>query len=58
MANLYNLFEYGMLLYATVLLCCYIFLGSFAIAEALSYFRKSRLTDYNLLASSPYAPSV
>ncbi len=58
MALLHDLLEYGMLLYAIALLCCYIFLGVFSIAEALSYFRKSRLTDYNLLASSPYAPSV
>ncbi|RDC65095.1 sulfatase-like hydrolase/transferase [Adhaeribacter pallidiroseus] len=58
MALLYNLFEYGILVYAIALLCCYIALGIFAIAEALTYFRKSRLTDYTLLASSPYAPSV
>ncbi len=58
MALLYNLFEYGILVYAIALLCCYLFLGAFAIAEALTYFQKSRLTDYTLLASSPYAPSV
>ena len=58
MALLYDLFEYGILLYATALLCCYMALGVLAIAEALDYFRKSRLTDYTLLASSPYAPSV
>lgn len=58
MALLYDLFEYGILLYAIALLCCYFSLGVLAIAEALTYFRKSRLTDYSLLASSPYAPSV
>ncbi|MCC9168405.1 glycosyltransferase family 2 protein [Pontibacter harenae] len=58
MTFLYDFFSYGMLLYSIALLGCYIFLGSFAISEAITYLRKSRLTNYSLLASSPYAPTV
>ena len=58
MALLYDLFYYGMLCYALSLLCCNLFLGSLAIAEAISYLRKSSLTDYSILASSPHAPTV
>ncbi|HEY4651952.1 MAG TPA: glycosyltransferase family 2 protein, partial [Pontibacter sp.] len=58
MALLYDLFHQGMLWYAVSLLLCYILLSSLAIVEALKYARKRRLTNYNLLASSPYAPSV
>jgi cellulose synthase/poly-beta-1,6-N-acetylglucosamine synthase-like glycosyltransferase/phosphoglycerol transferase MdoB-like AlkP superfamily enzyme len=58
MELLYDLFNYGMLIYAIALLCWCFFLGVFAIAETLTYLRKSRLTDYNLLASSPNAPTV
>ncbi|MBB6612640.1 glycosyltransferase family 2 protein [Pontibacter sp. Tf4] len=58
MAFLYNLFHYGLLVYAVSMLSCYIFLGTLAIVEAVKYLRRSRLTNYNLLASSPFAPSV
>lgn len=58
MALVSDLFNYGMLLYAVSLLSCYLFLGVLAMAEALTYLHKSRLTDYNLLASSSFAPSV
>ncbi|MFC6997794.1 glycosyltransferase family 2 protein [Rufibacter roseus] len=58
MEHLYNVFNYGLLGYAVTMLSCYLFLGTLAIAEAITYLRKSKLTDYNLLASSPYAPTV
>lgn len=58
MEFLYNLFNYGLLAYAVIMLGSYIFLGTLAIAEANNYLKKSKLTDYTLLASSPYAPSV
>ncbi|MER2999492.1 glycosyltransferase family 2 protein [Pontibacter populi] len=58
MAFLNYLFHYGMLWYAVSMLGCYIFLSSLAVIEAVRYLRRSRLTNYNLLASSPYAPAV
>ncbi|WP_207435791.1 glycosyltransferase family 2 protein [Sabulibacter ruber] len=58
MEYLYHFFNSGLLVYAVCMLSCYIFLGTLAIAEAITYLRKSKLTDYNLLASSPFAPSV
>jgi poly-beta-1,6-N-acetyl-D-glucosamine synthase len=58
MDYLYNLFHYGMLVYAVSMLSCYIFLGVLAILEANKYLQSSKLTNYSLLASSPFAPSV
>lgn len=58
MPLLNDLLNYGMFLYAFSLFGSYIFLGTMAIGEAFTYLRKSKLTDYNLLAASPFAPSV
>lgn len=55
---LYDLFSYGILIYSVSLLLSYIFIGIYSIGETRKYLRKSSFTDYNLLASSNYSPSV
>ncbi len=55
---LFDLFSYGILIYSVSLLTSYIFIGLYSIGETRKYLRKSSFTDYNLLASSNYAPSV
>lgn len=55
---LYDLFSYGILIYSVTLLASYIFIGLYSIGETRKYLRKSSFTDYNLLASSNYSPSV
>ncbi|MBC7887001.1 MAG: sulfatase-like hydrolase/transferase [Ferruginibacter sp.] len=55
---LYDLFSYGILIYSVTLLASYIFIGVYSVGETRKYLRKSSFTDYNLLASSNYAPSV
>ncbi len=55
---LYDLFSYGILAYSVTILISYIFIAGFAISQVRSYLRKNSFTDYSLLASSPYAPSV
>jgi poly-beta-1,6-N-acetyl-D-glucosamine synthase len=55
---LYDLYTYGLLLYSIVLLGFYIFIGLYSIGETRKYLRKSSFTDFGLLASSPYSPSV
>ena len=55
---LYDLFSYGILIYSVTLLTSYIFIGLYSIGETRKHLRKSSFTDYNLLASSNFAPSV
>ncbi len=55
---LYDLFSYGILVYSVTLLASYIFIGLYSIGETRKHLRKSSFTDYNLLASSTFAPSV
>jgi cellulose synthase/poly-beta-1,6-N-acetylglucosamine synthase-like glycosyltransferase/phosphoglycerol transferase MdoB-like AlkP superfamily enzyme len=55
---LYDLFSYGILIYSVTLLASYIFIGFYSIGETRKHLRKSSFTDYNLLASSNFAPSV
>jgi cellulose synthase/poly-beta-1,6-N-acetylglucosamine synthase-like glycosyltransferase/phosphoglycerol transferase MdoB-like AlkP superfamily enzyme len=55
---LYDLFNYGILIYSVTILTTYIFIAAFAVIETRQYLRKNSFTDYSLLASSPYAPSV
>jgi cellulose synthase/poly-beta-1,6-N-acetylglucosamine synthase-like glycosyltransferase len=47
-----------MLLYSTTLLAFYIFIGIYSIGETKKYLRKNSFTDFNILASSPQAPTV
>lgn len=58
MSFLFDLFNYGMLTYAILLFGSYLSLGVLALVEAIAYLRKSNLTDYKLLATSPHAPWV
>ncbi|MDO9376286.1 MAG: glycosyltransferase family 2 protein, partial [Ferruginibacter sp.] len=55
---LYDLDSYGILVYSVTLLASYIFIGLYSIGETRKHLRKSSFTDYNLLASSTFAPSV
>ena len=55
---LYDFFSYGVLIYSVTILISYIFIAIFAIGETRRYLRKNSFTDYSLIASSPYAPSV
>ncbi|MEO6719505.1 MAG: sulfatase-like hydrolase/transferase [Ferruginibacter sp.] len=55
---LYDLFSYGILVYSVTLLTSYILIGVYSIGATRKYLRKSSFTDYTLLASSNYVPSV
>lgn len=55
---LYYSFTYGLLIYSVTLLAFYIFIGIYSIGETRQYLQKNSFTDYNVLASSPQAPSV
>lgn len=55
---IFRFFSSGMLIYSVSLLMIYLLIAIYSIAEIKLYIRKSSFTDYNLLASSAYAPSV
>jgi poly-beta-1,6-N-acetyl-D-glucosamine synthase len=55
---IFQFFSYGILIYSVSLLLFYLLIVVFSIAEIKHYTRKSSFTDYNLLASSEYAPTV
>jgi poly-beta-1,6-N-acetyl-D-glucosamine synthase len=55
---IFQFFSSGILIYSVSLLLFYLLIVVFSIAEIKLYIRKSSFTDYNLLASSVYAPSV
>lgn len=55
---LFDVLTYFMFGYSVVLLFFYIFIGTFSIGETKTYLDKNSFTDYRVLASSPYAPSV
>jgi len=54
----FQFFSSGILIYSVSLLLFYLLIVVYSIAEIKLYIRKSSFTDYNLLASSVYAPSV
>ncbi len=54
----FQFFSSGILIYSVSLLLFYLLIVVYSIAEIKLYSRKSSFTDYNLLASSVYAPSV
>jgi cellulose synthase/poly-beta-1,6-N-acetylglucosamine synthase-like glycosyltransferase len=56
--TLFDFFTYGILIYSISLLLFYVLVIVFAIQELKLYLRKSSFTDYNLLASSEYAPTI
>jgi len=55
---LYEFFIYGSFFYATLLLSFYLFIIAYSVGELKDYMRKSSFTDYSLLASSEYAPTL
>lgn len=55
---IFHLFSYGILIYSVSLFLFYVLIVIYSIAEIKLYIRKSSFTDYNLLASSEYAPTV
>jgi len=55
---IFQFFSTGILIYSVSLLVFYLLIVIYSIAEIKLYIRKSSFTDYNLLASSVYAPSV
>lgn len=55
---IFDVLTYFMFGYSVVLLFFYIFIGTFSIGETRKYLHKNSFTDYRLLASSPYAPSL
>lgn len=55
---IFDFLTYFMFGYSVVLLFFYVFIGTFSIGETKKYLKKNSFTDYRLLASSPYAPSL
>ena len=55
---IFQFFSTGILIYSVSLLVFYLLIVIYSIAEIKLYIRKSSFTNYNLLASSVYAPSV
>ncbi|MEI6945798.1 glycosyltransferase [Paraflavisolibacter sp. H34] len=55
---LYYFFVYGILAYSIIILSFYIFIGIYSIGETRRYMRKSSFTDYRVLSSSDYAPTL
>lgn len=55
---IYYFFVYGILIYSILLLLFYLFIAVFSIGEIRQYLQKSGFTDYSILASSEYAPSI
>ena len=53
-----ELFSILIIIYSVVLISFNICLGLFSLRETKQYLRKNTPTDYHLLASSPYAPSL
>lgn len=55
---IFDILTYFMFGYSVVLLGSYIFIGTYSIGETKDYLNKNSFTDFRVLASSPYAPSV
>lgn len=55
---IFQFFSNGILIYSVSLLLFYLLIVIFSITGIKQYIRKSSFTDYNLLASSEYAPTV
>jgi cellulose synthase/poly-beta-1,6-N-acetylglucosamine synthase-like glycosyltransferase len=56
--TLFEFFTYGILIYSILLLLFYVLIIVLSGGELKLYLRKSSFTDYNLLASSEYAPTI
>jgi cellulose synthase/poly-beta-1,6-N-acetylglucosamine synthase-like glycosyltransferase len=55
---IFDVLTYGILIYSSVLLSSYVFIGIYSIGETRRYLHKNSFTDYNLLASSEETPGV
>ncbi len=55
---LFDLTFYAFFIYSVVLLLFYLFIAGCSIEEINNYLRKGSFTDYNLLASSEFAPAI
>jgi peptidoglycan-N-acetylglucosamine deacetylase len=53
-----NFFQYGLFFYSVILLACYIGLSFFSMRELNFYERKTRASDFKVLAPSQQAPSI
>ena len=53
-----NFFEYGLFFYSVSLLACYIGLSFFSMRELNFYERKTRASDFKILAPSQQSPSI
>jgi len=54
----FEILTFAMFVYSAIMLFFYIFIGLYSIGATKTYLSKNRFTDYRLLATSPYAPSV
>src|SRR6185312_14531678 len=55
---LFEILTYGIFIYSIALLLFYLLIVAYSIAEIKLYMKKSSFTDYDLLASSEYAPTI
>jgi cellulose synthase/poly-beta-1,6-N-acetylglucosamine synthase-like glycosyltransferase len=55
---LFEILTYGIFIYSIALLLFYLWIVAYSIGEIKLYMRKSSFTDYDLLASSEYAPTI
>ncbi|MHB1922691.1 MAG: glycosyltransferase family 2 protein [Chitinophagaceae bacterium] len=55
---LFGFITYGIMLYSVTLVFFYLFIGIYSIGETRNYLHKNSFVDYNLMASSPQAPTI
>ncbi|MEO8721857.1 MAG: glycosyltransferase [Ginsengibacter sp.] len=56
--HIFHFLALGILIYSVTLLLFYMLIIIYSISEMKLYFRKSSFTDYNIIASSEFAPTV
>ena len=55
---IFEIFSYGILIYAALLLFFYLFIGIFSIGEINKYLAKNSLADFRVLAASEHLPGI
>ncbi|MEO7049792.1 MAG: glycosyltransferase, partial [Ferruginibacter sp.] len=55
---IFDIFTYGILIYAIVLLCFYMLIGIYSTREIRTYLRKNSFADFRILASSTHLPGI
>ncbi|HWC53829.1 MAG TPA: glycosyltransferase [Chitinophagaceae bacterium] len=55
---LFDISLYAFFIYSVLILLFYLFIAGYSIGEIKDYLRKSSFTDYNILASSEFAPPI